>query len=234
MSLLAQTTRLGLRRLNFANLRCCEQLSSQRFFSAAPSAPEAADDEDDIVLQSFKQQQKSYRALLDGLKRIPVPLNGDEAAVSKYANEVEALKRKVGMPPVDEVVGATLNYKLRVARGNVRKFLTSATEGVELGKYSEVVEEILKAVDEIESQTGATLDTSNEKGWKTLQKRVEAIQKEHGLDDYAKVKKDSILEMYKNQLDKIKEQAQETMDAAKRREGLEFIEVDVAKLQPKL
>ncbi len=39
---------------------------------------------------------------------------------------------------------------------------------------------------------------------------------------------------YKNQLDKIKEQAQETMDAAKRREGLEFIEVDVAKLQPKL
>jgi hypothetical protein len=80
---------------------------------------------------------------------------------------------QVGMPPVDEVVGATLNYKLRVARGNVRKFLTSATEGVELGKYSEVVEEITKAVDEIEAQTGAPLDASNEKGWKTLQKRVE-------------------------------------------------------------
>lgn len=77
------------------------------------------------------------------------------------------------MPEVDELVGATLNYKLRVARGNVRKFLASATEGVELGKYADVVEEIEKAVDEIEAQTGAPLDASNEKGWKSLQKKVE-------------------------------------------------------------
>jgi len=77
------------------------------------------------------------------------------------------------MPPVDELVGATLNYKLRVARGNVRKFLASATEGMELGKYSQVVEEIMAAVDDIEAKTGAPLDASNEKGWKTLQKRVE-------------------------------------------------------------
>lgn len=91
------------------------------------------------------------------------------------------------------------------------------------------------------------------------------------MDDYAKVKKESILEMvsfllpsllliyfsfcrgakslrsqhcslrsaacvlqYKTQLDKIKEQAVSTMEAAKRREGLDFIEVDVSKLQPKL
>ena len=42
------------------------------------------------------------------------------------------------------------------------------------------------------------------------------------------------LVQYKTQLEKIKEQAVETMEAAKRREGLDFIEVDVAKLQPKL
>lgn len=29
------------------------------------------------------------------LQKIPVPLNGDESAVRKYADEVEALKRKV-------------------------------------------------------------------------------------------------------------------------------------------
>ncbi len=39
---------------------------------------------------------------------------------------------------------------------------------------------------------------------------------------------------YKLQLENIKEQAVETMEAAKRRDGLDFIEVDVAKLQPKL
>lgn len=80
---------------------------------------------------------------------------------------------QVGMPEVDEVVGATLNYKLKVARGNVRKFLASATEGVQLGAYADVVDKILAAVDEIEEKTGAPLDAANEKGWKTLAKRVE-------------------------------------------------------------
>lgn len=42
------------------------------------------------------------------------------------------------------------------------------------------------------------------------------------------------LMQYKLQLENIKEQAVETMEAAKRRDGLDFIEVDVAKLQPKL
>ena len=77
------------------------------------------------------------------------------------------------MPEVDEMVGATLNYKLRVARGNVRKFLAAATEGVDLGKYADVVQAILAAVGEIEADTRAPLDASNEKGWKALQKRVE-------------------------------------------------------------
>jgi len=138
------------------------------------------------------------------------------------------------MPEVDEVVGATLNYKLKVARGNVRKFLASATEGVQLGAYADVVDKILAAVDEIEEKTGAPLDAANEKGWKTLAKRVESIQKEHGLDNYQKVKKESVLEMYKAQLSKIKEDAVEAMDSAKRREGLDFIQVDVASLKPKL
>lgn len=203
------------------------------------------------------------------------------------------------------MVGATLNHKLRVAHGNVRKFLAAATEGVELGAYAGVVQQIYAAVEDIEAKTGAPLDASNDKGWKALQKRVEvrasprarqrhckagrwarllsavgmcvqAIQKEHGLDDYAKVKKESILEMvrclpsallalahrtgrrrtlplldgllhsqqcrseacgavqYKTQLDKIKEQAMDKMEQAKRRDGLDFIQVDLSSLRPKL
>ena len=89
--------------------------------------------QDDIVLQTFKQQQEAYRQLLEGMKvgagsmspsvghalqcdmrskilqrsppavqKIPVPLNGDDVAVSKYATEIESLKKKVrarGCPP---------------------------------------------------------------------------------------------------------------------------------------
>ena len=39
---------------------------------------------------------------------------------------------------------------------------------------------------------------------------------------------------YKAQLSEIKENAIETMETAKRRDGLEFIDVDVASLKPKL
>ena len=80
---------------------------------------------------------------------------------------------QVGLPEVDELVGATLNYKLRVAHGNVRKFLAAATEGVELGEYGDVVQLIYAAVEDIEAKTGAPLDASNEKGWAALQKRIE-------------------------------------------------------------
>ena len=88
---------------------------------------------------------------------------------------------QVGMPEVDDVVGATLNYKLRVAHGNVRKFLESATEGVQLGQYSDVVTKILAAVDEIEEKTGAPLDAANEQGWKTLAKKVEVRAQLHAI-----------------------------------------------------
>ena len=80
------------------------------------------------------------------------------------------------MPEVNDLVGATLNYKLKVAQGNVRKFLASATEGVQLGAYSDVVDKILAAVDEIEKKTGAPLDEANKEGWKALTTKVEVRQ----------------------------------------------------------
>ena len=39
---------------------------------------------------------------------------------------------------------------------------------------------------------------------------------------------------YKTELDKIKEQALEKMDIAKRRDGLDFVQIDLASLKPKL
>ena len=77
------------------------------------------------------------------------------------------------MPEVNDLVGATLNYKLKVAQGNVRKFLASATEGVQLGQYADVVDKILAAVDEIEKKTGAPLDEANKDGWKALTTKIE-------------------------------------------------------------
>lgn len=46
------------------------------------------------------------------LQKIPVPLNGDEAAVSKFVNEVEALKQKVRRFPSCEE--DTCNFTLLI------------------------------------------------------------------------------------------------------------------------
>lgn len=39
----------------------------------------------------------------DARQSINLPLTGDDAAIKKYAAEVEALKKKIGMPDVEEV-----------------------------------------------------------------------------------------------------------------------------------
>ncbi len=39
-------------------------------------------------------------------QNIKLPLTGDDAAIKKYAAEVEALKKQIGMPDVEDVSGA--------------------------------------------------------------------------------------------------------------------------------
>lgn len=204
-----------------------------REYSAA-AAPSPSEVEDDIVLRAFKEQQRHYREFVEGMKKIHVPLNGDESAIKKYASEVEALKRKIGMPGTEELLSATMDHQMNVAEFNVRKFITSAVDGMDLGDYAGVVQELTKVVDDIERETGAPLDADNEKGWDSLRKKVEAIQKQHGLDDYSKIKDQATLDMYKLQLSRIRQKAIDDMDVVKRRDGLDFVNVDPAKINFKL
>lgn len=80
---------------------------------------------------------------------------------------------QIGMPGAEEILSSTMDHQMNVAGFNVRKFIGTAIEGIDLGPYAPVVEEISKAVDEIERETGAPLDGDNDKGWESLKKRVE-------------------------------------------------------------
>ena len=80
---------------------------------------------------------------------------------------------QIGMPPAEQVINATLDYQMSVSGYNVRKFINTAVEGMDLGPYGSVVEELTKAVDEIEQQTGAPLDGDNDKGWDSLKTKIE-------------------------------------------------------------
>ena len=56
---------------------------------------------------------------------------------------------------MEEVFHATLNHELSLSGGNVRKFLLSATAGVDLGDQAEMVTKLFAALDKIEAQSGS-------------------------------------------------------------------------------
>ena len=90
-----------------------------------------------------------------------------------HADLLAAHAWQIGMPGAEEILSATMDHQMNVAGFNVRKFIGTAVDGVDLGPYQAVVEELSKAVDEIERETGAPLDMENEKGWDSLKTKVD-------------------------------------------------------------
>lgn len=204
----------------------------QKQAKGKPAAPAGA--EDDIVIVAFKEQQRHFRELVEGSKSIPLPLSGDDAAIKKYAEQMQALKKKIGIPDVDEKLDATLDYKLRAAGFNVRSYLRSAVEGMELGSdMAGVITQVYAAVDAIEAKTGAPLDQSNKKGWDMLRAQVAEIAKKAGLDNAEAVKNEAVLEMYKGQIAELKSKVEDDMEMVKRREGLDWVNIDLGQLKLK-
>ena len=95
-----------------------------------------------------------------------MPLSGDDAAVRKYAGEVEALKKKIGMPDMEDLMSAELDYQLACAHHDPRKFVAAALEGVAIeGPLAAAGGELMAAVEEAEKASGGPLDGANDKGW---------------------------------------------------------------------
>jgi hypothetical protein len=185
----------------------------------------AGGNQGDLVFDTFKEQQQQYQALLDGSKNIKAPLNGDEAAIKKYAQEMEALRQKVGLPDHSEALEANLEYQLYAAHGDLRGFLASTAESRDLGEYSSVLAEVERAVD--------AADLNTDKGLEALGKQIGDIQAKHKLDSYDKIKDAAIFDMYKQQLESLRSKVVEDMDTVKRRDNLDFVQVDPAELKAK-
>ncbi|KAK9811532.1 hypothetical protein WJX72_005484 [[Myrmecia] bisecta] len=233
MSLLAQASRLGLRRLVSSTARPLTQANSSRVF-AAEAAPKAGGGDDDVVIDTFKESQKQYREFMKGLKNIDLPTSDDANAIKKYASDMEGLKKKLGIPGVDEILDATLEHKLATAQWDVRKFLAHATEDVDVDEAADVLAELEKAVDEVEDQTGQRLDANNEEGWRLIGTKAKDIAAKHGLDNVTKIREQAITDMYKEQLVELRRKAAEEMEAAKRKDHLEWVQVDPKEIKPKI
>ena len=164
-----------------------------------------------------------------------MPLTGDDAAVKKYAQEVEALKKRVGMADYEDVLNAQMDYAFACAGYDVRKFVSSVLEDLELsGHLDAAAKETLAAVEEAEASSGRELDGTNDKGWATLTQKIGQIEAKHGLQDKAKVREEAIFEMYKKHITSLKEAVVGDVDKASKASNLDYIKPDLAVLKPKL
>lgn len=233
MSLMALAGRGAFRQLRVAT-QSAPVAGCAKWFSAAPAA-QAAGEDDDIVIQAFKEQTKQYKQVYEAAKKVTVPLNGDANAVKKYADEMQKIKKEAGALDPVEVAEARMDFDLECSGYNVRQFLGSfSAQGTLDNMGNAVMSDILALVDEVEQQTDAVLDGDNEEGWELFQKKVGDVGKKHGLDDLEKIKEQGILEQYAKTLDDLRTNAEEDMDVAKRKDGLEWVDIDSAQLKPKL
>ncbi|EFN54209.1 expressed protein [Chlorella variabilis] len=231
MSLLAHFGRSGAKRLAPAGARALGQTEQFRQFAATPAQP--AQDED-IVLSSFRQSQQQYQQLMQGLQNISLPLTGDDAAIKKYAADVEALKKQIGMPDVEDVISAELDYKFACTGYAVRQFVTEALESMSLGgSMAAAKAEIMAALDEAEKAGGGELDSANEKGWQVLTAKLGEIEKKYGLADKGKVREEAIFEMYKQHINQLRTTVLSDMNKA-RTDDLADIQPSLTGLKPKL
>lgn len=209
--------------------------STTRQFSAAP-AEQAAGDDDDIVIQAFKEQTKQYKQISEAAKNVQVPIDGDADAIKKYADEMQRIKKQAGALDPVEVANAKMDFDLECAGFNVRKFLgLFAIQRDTLGEFGNtVLNEVTAAVDEVEQKTDAILDGDNEEGWSLFQQKIGEIGKKHNLDDLEKIKEQSVVEQYTDSINDLRTSAVEEMEAAKRKDGLEWVKVDLSQLKPKL
>ena len=169
------------------------------------------------------------------MQSIPVPLTGDDSAIKKYAQEVEALKKKVGMADYDDVLNAQMDYAFACSGYDVRKFVTSVFDDLKLpAELEAVARETLSAIEEAEAASGRELDASNEKGWAALTKMIGEIEAKHGLQDKAKVREESIFDMYKKHISSLKTAVEGDVDKARHADKLDHIHPDLGSLKPKL
>lgn len=169
------------------------------------------------------------------MQSVPLPLTGDDNAIKKYAQDVEALKKKIGVPDYEDLINAELDYKFACSGYDVKAFLAAALEDVKLsGDLEAVAREMNAAVEEAEKSSGRPLDASNEKGWATLATKIQAIEKKHGMTDKAKVREEAVFDLYKKHISGLRTAVQEDVGKVQAAEGLDYIKADLSKLKPKL
>ena len=90
-------------------------------------------------------------------------LPGRPAGVLGGPRQPPPVPPQIGIPDVEAVISAELDYKFATSGYDVRKWVASAAEGLALGPLQGAVDELTAAVAEAEKASGSSLISSKRK-----------------------------------------------------------------------
>ncbi|CAI5514784.1 unnamed protein product [Closterium sp. Naga37s-1] len=204
---------------------------AREFATAAPA-------EEDVVKAAFIKQQASFRSYLEGLKKVPIPMDAaDDKATKAYAAAVKNIRESLGIPSFSEKLSNLLESAEEDSR-DVRSFLEeSRIIRRQLGVEDKLGAEKLMfaALDSVEKKLGKALVGDDVKGMAMLEEEVNGINKKLGLKDGELEPLEQQLEtsMAKTDIAAFASEATQKIGTYQKRDGLEDIQVDLKTLDPK-
>ncbi|CAI5464952.1 unnamed protein product [Closterium sp. Yama58-4] len=222
----------------FARLAPAAPASALLAANVARGFATAAPAEEDVVKAAFIKQQASFRSYLEGLKKVPIPLDAaDDKATKAYAAAMKNIRESLGIPSFTEKLSNLLESAEEDSR-DVRSFLEeSRIIRRQLGVEDKLGAEKLMfaALDSVEKKLGKALVGDDAKGMALFQEEVNAINKKLGLKDSDLEPLEQQLEtsMAKTDIAAFAKEATEKIGTYKKRDGLEDIQVDLKTLDPK-
>merc|ERR1712216_81969 len=227
--------------LSFIRYRTMASMRSFRSLIAAGSRARAANlvqtrgfakGESDVVVEVFKQQQTRFRALMEEHSKLKLPLDLDAAGVKAYAASLDGIKKKLGIPTtqsrIEEAVDNLVQGAYAKGEGSMRTLLTdvSALRAKMSAGDAHCDGMLMAAVDKVEADIKGPLLLSDKKGMTAFKKEVAAIKAKVDLGGDT-LAEDFKLEEAKHMIATLKAKAVEDMEAAKRREGLAFVQAEL-------
>ncbi|GMH37593.1 hypothetical protein BSKO_05466 [Bryopsis sp. KO-2023] len=215
-------SRLGRSALGSASRQWVQATSVRGAAQAAP-----AKEDEDIVVSVFKDEQKKFSSFVDATKNIPIPMSGDAAAIEGYCKKIGEIKNKLGIPSDAQRFHNTMEYQMSNSGDDVRTFVQSMEGMLGEGAFNEVMD----AVEKVENESGYALTFGDNPPFLKFVETMKSVLEANGVSPSADPAKIA-MEAEVARIKALSAEAQEEMEAAKKRHGLGFVNVNAAELKP--
>ncbi|KDD72945.1 hypothetical protein H632_c2705p1 [Helicosporidium sp. ATCC 50920] len=189
----------------------------------------------------FRKHQTQLRSMVKGMQEIPVPLTGNRAAVAEYAKRMEALKKKVGMPTVEELLKEQMAERQSASSApaldamsdeQLASSFQEAVARVDLSGHPELEAKWTELKRDLESYDPLSKDEKQVKAdAAALVKKYKTLgaQVNKALGKSAGSLQDEVVNVYEKTVKEMREEIEGDIERVRKEAKLDWMNVDLAK-----